>query len=120
MPLFQVPCCPYSRKHGWQCLGDQKSVSSEHLIGCCKRLPLASLVAAEVPAQHHRRRCHPEPAGPRSSFEITAWAWLSSSGSFTSTAGAFRPKRNSIRALLSTSPCTPRTTPQPISHPQKQ
>ncbi len=28
--------------------------SSERLVGCCKRLPLAFLVAAEVPAQHHR------------------------------------------------------------------
>ena len=37
-------------------------VSLKHLVGCCQRLPLAFLVAAEVPAYHHRRRCHPEPS----------------------------------------------------------
>ncbi len=38
----------------------KKSVSSERLVGCCERLPLAFLVAAPVPAQHHPCRCHPE------------------------------------------------------------
>src|SRR5712691_3851735 len=55
MSLFQVPRRRYSRKYGWQCLGGQESVSSEHLAGCCERLPLAFLIASEVPAQHRRR-----------------------------------------------------------------
>ncbi len=28
-------------------------MSSEHLVGCCERLPLAFLIAAQVSAQRH-------------------------------------------------------------------
>src|SRR2546428_704093 len=66
----RISCRRHSRKHDWQCVGGEESVSSEHLVGCCERLPLAFLVAAEVPAQHHRRRCHPEPSEGRRALAL--------------------------------------------------